>query len=455
MCTTPPESAVADTFLRHASETELLRHTNRTGAAAPQTSAEGRPALLDLADGPPEGIDPALMSRLAQWTAFNVLAIRIDSPPGDPDSSGEPHATLHRLLNALQSGHGAVWFPWQTGLYGCVVPEVGTETALALASALQADLVRERPETVSIGIAAFPLISFNRTQSLANACKALEHAAFFGPGSAVIFDAVSLNISGDQHYQAGDMGAAMAEYRAALRLDPQNVNVHNSLGVCMARIKDFGAARESFQAALAINPHESMAAFNLGMLKRLENEAEAALALFESAHSLDPLSFDINLQLGISLVELARWAEARPFLEAAVTQRADNARAHCWLGQCLAGLARLPEAIQALTRAAKLNPNDAAALSALGALYAAKGENPDVCMTFCRQSVLLAPQNGLYRHRLGCLYKQYDQLDSALAEFESAAALGYDSTSDIDEIRHLIGVASGPDPAPDQQLAAS
>jgi Flp pilus assembly protein TadD len=453
MCKTPSEPVADETFLRNSSETKFLRHT--TASLVPDRPViMPRQVPIDMVDVPPGGIDSALMNRLGQWSHFNVLAMRIDSPAPDTTAIHEPHATLERLLAAFQSTHNVLWFSWQPDLYGCVIPERGAETALGLARALQSDLSATRPETITIGVAAFPLISFNRAQTLSNACKALDHAAFFGPGSAVVFDAVSLNISGDQHYQAGNMGAAIAEYRAALRLDPLDVNVHNSLGVCMARIKDYGAARECFESALAINPHETMAVFNLGMLKHLENQVEEALAFFKSAHALDPRSFEINLQSGALLVELDRYPEARPFLEAAVDLQTDSGRAYCWLGQCLAGLSLNTEAIQALSRAAKLNPNDAAALSALGVLYAAKGENPDICMTFCRQSVLLAPQNGLFRHRLGCLYKQYNELDNALVEFESAAALGYDSTPQIDEIRQLMA-APEYDCAPDQRLIAS
>ena len=65
--------------------------------------------------------------------------------------------------------------------------------------------------------------------------EALDHGAFFGPASTVVFDAVSLNISGDHFYQTGKVSEAMAEYRAALRLDADDVNVYNSLGVCLAQ----------------------------------------------------------------------------------------------------------------------------------------------------------------------------------------------------------------------------
>ena len=56
-------------------------------------------------------------------------------------------------------------------------------------------------------------------QTLQNACKALDHGAFFGPDACVVFDAISLNISGDRFYQSGDLNAAIDEYHFALTLD--------------------------------------------------------------------------------------------------------------------------------------------------------------------------------------------------------------------------------------------
>jgi hypothetical protein len=46
-------------------------------------------------------------------------------------------------------------------------------------------------------------------QIVTNAEKALDHAGFFGPGTITGFDAVSLNISGDRRYQAGDIAGAI------------------------------------------------------------------------------------------------------------------------------------------------------------------------------------------------------------------------------------------------------
>jgi tetratricopeptide (TPR) repeat protein len=436
---TPIVSPQGDPLTDACYPTQFLRQNNRELSSRRPPVRDEQPGIESVADSAPAGIDSALMGRLNRLQQFSILAIRIDAPDDQPKTFDEQvRPAIEELLRKAEIKDQAFWFTWEPSLYMCVIADRPADSALEIARSFQVELALSRPETVTIGVATFPLISFNRSQSLINARKALEHAAFFGPNSAVIFDAVSLNISGDQHFQTGEMGAAIAEYRAALRLDPHNVNVINSLGICMAAIHDLAAARESFQKALAIDPNEAMAHFNLGRLHQIEEDLPAALSCFEHAFANKPESFEINLHLGAVLVRLERWPEARPYLETAITLRGDSGAAFCAMGRCLSGLGQLAEAIKAYEKAAKLNPNDAAALSALGTLYADKGENKDICLTFCRQSVLLSPRNGLFRFRLAALYQKYDLLDEALAEYEQAAALGYDSTRRIDEVRRLL-----------------
>jgi tetratricopeptide (TPR) repeat protein len=92
----------------------------------------------------------------------------------------------------------------------------------------------------------------------------------------------------------------------------------------------------------------------------------------------------------------------------------------------------------AYKRALKFNPGDAASLSALGCLFDEQGENPEIAVMFCRESVGLSPENGLFRHRLGQLYLKQNQLDEALKEFSEANKLGYGNTEVIQKIKHKI-----------------
>ena len=77
-------------------------------------------------------------------------------------------------------------------------------------------------------------------------------------------------------------------------------------------------------------------------------------------------------------------------------------------------------------------------MSALGCLFDDQGENSEITMMFCRESVELAPDNALFRYRLGRLYSNQNHLDQALSEFQQARKLGYDAANDIKEIEDRL-----------------
>ncbi|MBU1398246.1 MAG: tetratricopeptide repeat protein [Proteobacteria bacterium] len=93
------------------------------------------------------------------------------------------------------------------------------------------------------------------------------------------------------------------------------------------------------------------------------------------------------------------------------------------------------EAEEAYEKAVKINPNDAASLSSLGLLYDQNGKNHDIALSFCRQSVEISPDNGLFRQRLGKIYHKHGLLGDAMKEFEKAEELGCESGRYINEIR--------------------
>ena len=66
------------------------------------------------------------------------------------------------------------------------------------------------------------------------------------------------------------------------------------------------------------------------------------------------------------------------------------------------------------------------------------GENPEIALIFCQESVTLAPDNGLFRYRLGRLYYKLDRFTEALQEFKKAKFLGYDAPEYIQKIQDRL-----------------
>jgi len=339
---------------------------------------------------------------------FTALMIRPDSRI----TAGAGAAVDPFLLNAgfvleqLTRPLHAIWGLIRPDTLGCMIPETDLSVCRNLAANIQNKLSEYQKETISIGIAVYPLVGFSRNDAVLNAWKALTHAVVAGPGSTVVLDAVSLNISGDQLYQAGNLTGAVEEYRKALQLDPSNVNVHNSLGVCYGMMETYDAAEAEFDAALLLKPDEVMALYNIGVVCLLTGRKEMALDFFMKAAAIDDEIFELALLTGKLYLEAGNPEQARSFLEKALNCRPKSGTALRTLGACFSALNLFREAVAVYTRAVKNNPSDAESFSQLGQLYDTIGENPEIARLFCQQSVAITPENEVYRERLNKLMQK-------------------------------------------------
>jgi tetratricopeptide (TPR) repeat protein len=368
-------------------------------------------------------LDSALES-LSTVERFGVMAVKLDENPGS-GSIPDPEDLLCflNLLDALGQKENGLWGQLDPSLFICFLPDKNAEDARELATLLQKSLSESSSQTLTIGIAAFPSMEYEKKDMAQSALKALDHASFFGPGATVIFDAVSLNISGDHYYQKGDIESAVAEFKTALKMDSGNVNVLNSTGVCYAVMGDFATAMEYFQEAGKQDPEEVMAWYNMALVHKLMGDKPNALKYFLKADSIKNDVFEVVFQTGKIYFEMGDPETGRSYYLRALDLKEGTRNASRFIGDCYAGIGSSDEAARAYQRAIKDNPDDAHALSALGVLYDVQGENPEIAAVFCRQSVDIAPRNSLFRRRLGLLYLKQNRFNEALKEFKTAEEL--------------------------------
>jgi tetratricopeptide (TPR) repeat protein len=383
------------------------------------------------------------MAGLDSSTQFEAMVIRID----DSDHKGESISSdfgskflvdMVKTIDETCKNENGMWGQLDHDMFGCFFPGNYQTSSLELADKIKNRLAELHNETVSIGIASFPTLNFNKNQVIDNARKALDHAAFFGPDSMVLFDAVSLNISGDTLYQKGDIDGAIMEFKAALLLDPSNVNIHNSLGVCYGVLGDYVKALEEFEETIRIDPEEAMALYNAGLANMLMDNRDKALEYFLDADRKEENIFEVAFQIGRLYLEMGKPEQGKKNLEKAIRLNPDSGIALRYLGECCVAMNLTDEAISAYKKAIRQNPNDAESLSAIGYLFDLKGENPEITAIFCQQSIDIAPENGLFRYRLGNLYLKRNQLEDALEQFRKADDLGYDAKKLIERIQKLM-----------------
>jgi len=386
--------------------------------------------------------------QLSSSKIFACTVFQFDDDTGsDPEKAKPERVTTHKMAAKLTDDlcrqHNGSWGLVNSGLFGAFFEGKNGSQCLELIQKFQKIIKKQTDISVSAGIAEYPKLDYKPVEMFSNAVKALDHASFLGPGSTAIFDAVSLNISGDKMFDKGNIDGSIDEFQRALKLDPSNQNVHNSLGVCYGLMGDYEKAKSEFRAAINLNSYEVMPWYNLGFTNMLIGNRNKALDLFLKAYTIDQNVFEVAFQTGRLLMEIEQPESGKKYLEHATRLDPDSGAAFRYLGECYTSIGKPAEAIVAYKTAIKQNPSDATSLSAMGCLFDEQGENLEISVMFCQESVQLSPENGLFRHRLGQLYFKQNRLDDALREFKKADSLGQDASEYITKIlKHRRAKAS-------------
>jgi len=381
--------------------------------------------------------------QLASIDIFACLVFQIDDDDACDTQQPEPdpadvHQKAARLFDELCKTNNASWGLINSGLFGAFFKGKNASQCRILVKEFQDRLQKETNISVSAGIAEYPTLSYQPAEMLTNALKALDHAAFFGPGSSAIFDTVSLNISGDRLFDRGDIEGSISEFQLALKLNPSNINVHNSLGVCYGLLGEYDKAKMEFKSAIKLKAKAVMPWYNLGFTSILAGDRQKALDLFLKANTIDQNVFEVAFQTGRLLMEMDQPESGKKFLEHAAELEPESGAVFRYLGECYAAIGDIDAAISAYKKAIKYNPSDAASLSAMGCLFDEREENPEIALMFCQESVRISPENGLFRYRLGQLYLKENRLTDALKELKKAEFLGQDTSALIRQIKKQL-----------------
>jgi Flp pilus assembly protein TadD len=323
------------------------------------------------------------MSSLEDVSEFAAAVVQIDAgrlADGPVDAEPEPdiRTTVARTIERACRPVSGLWGLLDSSAFGCFLPGGNPASTLAWAEEIKKSEAAEDGPSVTIGLAFFPTLDYPKDKILDNARKALEHAKFFGPDSLISFDAISLNISGDRLYDEGEYQKAINEYKTALKLDPANANLHNSLGVCYGVTGEFVSALMQFKEAMALDAEEALAHYNAGLVHLLLDERDKARAHLLEVDNRPHNLFEVRLQLGKIYLEDDQPEKGLIYLEKAAAMQPQSSAVHALIGECCAALDRRDEAVAAYKQSLRLNANDAASLSGLGWLYHVMEKNADI-----------------------------------------------------------------------------
>lgn len=226
----------------------------------------------------------------------------------------------------------------------------------------------------------------------------------------------------------GQMPEAIAQYEAALRLQPYAPEAHINLSNALARIGRAAEAVEHGEAALRLEPDSADAHINLGnALVQLGRTAEA-IEHYEAALRIQPAAADVRVNLGAALLKAERTDDAVRQYEAALRLEPAKAETQSALANALATKGDARAALQHYAEAVRLNPANVAAHFALGNLYVQSGRFLEAIAEY-QETVRLDPAHFMACNNLGNALMIVGRVDEAIAAYTAALRLQPDNAS--------------------------
>jgi Flp pilus assembly protein TadD len=215
--------------------------------------------------------------------------------------------------------------------------------------------------------------------------------------------------------------ATLCEVPLVAREKLEAVTRYN-IGVALGRAGRTEDAIAEYRAAVALDPALPMAHGNLGLAFEDSGQLEAAAAQFRAALRRAPHYAGAHNNLGVVLAKLGKTDEAAREFREALRQDATDPEAHNNLGQMLELQGRLDAAAAEYQRAVGLAPDYLTPWRNLMRLRVRQNQ-VGPALDAARQSVRIAPQNPDLLNDFGLLLAQSGRLEDAAAQFERALAL--------------------------------
>jgi tetratricopeptide (TPR) repeat protein len=224
---------------------------------------------------------------------------------------------------------------------------------------------RARPQTIAARVAAtayvtLAVLSFSQSRHWLVSSALLRHTIDVNPAAAFAY-----NNLGDAELANGDLGAALADYRACVEHDPSLVKAHINLAEVYTALNQPADAEREIARVDAAPGMTSEDFSNLGIVLMKMNQPTRALQALATAAAIDPPSPSALFNEANALAAVGRFDQAEAAFRQCVALAPTLAGAHTGLGIVLAETGRLPDAVAEFRAAVRLQPNDPAALDDL------------------------------------------------------------------------------------------
>jgi tetratricopeptide (TPR) repeat protein len=208
---------------------------------------------------------------------------------------------------------------------------------------------------------------------------------------------------------AGELEAAKAQYRAAMRLGNDAAD-WVGLGQCFAMQGDFSTARDMYLKAIDATPVSSEPVFQRMLAGRYFQLGTAYQGLageylakaeesYRRAIDLFPEYEDARKNLAVVFIDQKRYPEAIEQCRAILEQNPESVSGHTNLGTAYYQQGRLDLALEEYQRVLELEPENVGALASAGAILAQQGQ-VDEGIEMLQKALKIDPNNAMAQQDL-------------------------------------------------------
>ena len=284
---------------------------------------------------------------------------------------------------------------------------------------LQALKLRSNPDSAAgqLNNQANQLLAEGKVQRAADTYR---EALRLSPNNAQMHYNLSLALD-----KLGNLSEEQRQLEEAVKLDPNLAVAHNQLGLLALQGGRLDKAEQEFKNALVINPRDAEAQDNLGVLFSLQGNDAQAATLFQQSIQSDPKHAKAYTDLGMTEAKHGEYAEAERQFQTAIKMAPDDESGYTALGILQAKTGREPDAIQNFRKALALVPNSPDAHVNLGIALADQYDLAGGLAQFS-EAIRLDPRSAKAHYNLGRFYFYTGKYDEARKELETACQIQAD-----------------------------
>ncbi len=220
-------------------------------------------------------------------------------------------------------------------------------------------------------------------------------------------------------YRAQDRFAeALREFREALKIDENYVDVYLQRGIAHFKLEQHGSARRWIEKYLDVRPGDSLAYFGLGKVLLELYSYQEAIEAFRKAQVAYPQPSRTLSEIGFAYLNLGQYREARRVLEESVSLDPRNIDGLLNLGVALLDEAEWQEALSCFERILALQSNHVEARFYVALTHVKQG-NLDKALNLFHALSERDPDHTKTYYQLALIYRRLNQPEKAKEALET------------------------------------